>query len=1294
VSPAIRYEPGHLARLLGLPEPTTEQAEVIAAPLEPLAVIAGAGSGKSETMAARLVWLVANGMVRPERVLGLTFTRKAAAELGQRVRDRLAGLRRAGLDVSGGDPAPAGLLAGGPDAAGGAGAGSLPDGLPGSRAQDLGGGPAAGRLGSRSGADLASGAVLGALDGRVPADLAHSAAVPAPGGGPLAGTLVTVGGQAAGVAAAGDLLDGEPVVSTYHSYAARLVADHALREALEPTVRLITPAVAWQLAARVVAAYAGPMDAVHWAPQAVTAAVLDLAGELAEHLSNPADLHQIGDWLEMSARSLSRQPSAIRKILDCQRTREQLLPLVSAYTAAKAAREVIDYSDQVTLAARIATRHREVGAIERARYQVVLLDEFQDTSHAQLVLLRALFGGGHPVTAVGDPCQSIYGWRGASAGNLARFAREFPAGARPATVAQLATSFRNTGRVLDAAATIQRDLREQVAQVPRLVAPPGRAGRGAVVCALLETAAAEARWVGEQVAGLVSLPAGIAPDGEPWDRQPVQPSDIAVLCRKRSQFPLLRAAIEAQGIPVEVVGLGGLLTVPEVADIVATLRVLHDPAASAALARLLTGPRWRIGPRDLVALGRRARDLAREPRDQAGPGAAQRDGSQAGHDARKHQSGPGGASPRTWEEGRGVSQQNDAMEQAVIDLTAVPGSLVEALDDLGDRGAYSAKAYQRFSALAAELRALRTHVSRPLPDLVGEVERTLGLDIEVAAQPWRDPTVARADLDAFADAAAAFADDEEEPTLGAFLAYLTAAEAEEFGLESGQPSGANAVTLTTVHAAKGLQWSAVVVPGLATGVRASVFPAKPRVTTRWTENPRLLPFSLRGDAEDLPVLRDLTEGSRDAFIRACSARELAEERRLAYVAVTRAAYWVACCGYWWGEAASPLGPSVFLGEVRAACASGAGTVAYWAPPPDEDAQNPALAEPAVVSWPAAADSPRQAAVREAAGMVERELARLSGGSEAAARRATRVGTDGEGWAAEPEGGAGAGPTEPGRAVRAAGSAGKLTEPGRTAGDAGDADELSEPGRAADDAGEPDRALARAWARDATLLLAELSQRRAGAQNAVPLPGQLSVSSLVTMAADPGRLAQQIRRPMPRPPVPQARRGTAFHRWLEQRFGQQRLIDPADLLGAADDPADDPDDADLALLRERFEAGEWGDRWPVDVEVPFETLVAGRTVRGRIDAVFADPVSGDYDVVDWKTGEPPASAADQRAASVQLAAYRIAWARLAGVPLDRVRAGFYYVRHDQTLRPADLLDETGLAALVEDVPLAHGASAPG
>jgi DNA helicase-2/ATP-dependent DNA helicase PcrA len=239
-------------------------------------------------------------------------------------------------------------------------------------------------------------------------------------------------------------------------------------------------------------------------------------------------------------------------------------------------------------------------------------------------------------------------------------------------------------------------------------------------------------------------------------------------------------------------------------------------------------------------------------------------------------------------------------------------------------------------------------------------------------------------------------------------------------------------------------------------------------------------------------------------------------------------------------------------------------------------------------------------------------------------------------------------------------------------------------------GEPltdnERLLAQAWERDTTILLAEREERRGDAAAAVALPGRLSVSSLVTMAADPAELARQIRRPMPRPPAPQARRGSAFHQWLEERFGQQRLIDSADLLGAADEPADgDGDEDDLALLRERFEAGDWGGRWPLEVEVPFETLIAGRSVRGRIDAVFGDADDGGYDVVDWKTGQLPASDSDRQAAAVQLAAYRLAWAGLAQVPLGQVRAAFYYVREDVTLRPADLLDEAGLAALIESIP---------
>ena len=231
----------------------------------------------------------------------------------------------------------------------------------------------------------------------------------------------------------------------------------------------------------------------------------------------------------------------------------------------------------------------------------------------------------------------------------------------------------------------------------------------------------------------------------------------------------------------------------------------------------------------------------------------------------------------------------------------------------------------------------------------------------------------------------------------------------------------------------------------------------------------------------------------------------------------------------------------------------------------------------------------------------------------------------------------------------------------------------------------DQELVAAWQRDAGLLLAERAQRRGDDAVTVGLPRRLPVSSLVTMAADPAELAQQLRRPMPRPPAPLARRGTEFHRWLEQRFGPQRLIDPGDLSGAADAEQEPDDQHDLAVLRERFEAGEWSGRWPCEVEVPFETLLGDRLIRGRIDAVFADAPGGGFDVVDWKTGRPPASAEEERVVAVQLAAYRLAWAALAGVPVEQVRAAFYYVADDATVRPADLLDEAGLAALIEGIP---------
>ena len=358
MSAAAGTSPAQLARLLGLPEPTAEQAAVIGAPLEPLAVIAGAGSGKSETMAARLVWLVANGMVRPERVLGLTFTRKAAASSGS---------------------------------------GSGRPGLRGRR--------------RRSGR-LRTGGL--ACDRR----LALAAALAGRGG--CRRHLAGGGGRPTVGAAGGCRLDGEPIVSTYHSYAARLVADHALREALEPIGAADHPG-------------GGVADGGPGGGRLRRADGRGSLGPAVGHRGRARPRRGAGRAPAHARRRAAGRRLAGGGVPGAARPAARpgpQDPRLPAHPGAVAAAGVRLRRGQGASArsSTTATRWRwppgsrpgtrEVGAIERARYQVVLLDEFQDTSHAQLVLLRALFGGGHPVTAVGDPCQSIYGWRGASAGNL------------------------------------------------------------------------------------------------------------------------------------------------------------------------------------------------------------------------------------------------------------------------------------------------------------------------------------------------------------------------------------------------------------------------------------------------------------------------------------------------------------------------------------------------------------------------------------------------------------------------------------------------------------------------------------------------------------------------------------------------------------------------------------------------------------------------------------------------------------------------------------------------------------
>lgn len=1121
-----RYTPVELAKLLRLPAPTREQAAIIAAPVEPMLVVAGAGSGKTETMAARVVWLVANSYVRPEQVLGLTFTRKAAGELAHRVRTRLGQLVR--------------------------------------------------RLGR---------------NGRHPLD---------------------------------DPLSGEPTVATYHSYAGRVVTEHGLRAGYEPATRLLTEASRWQLVDLIVRTYDGDMSEVDRMPSTITDAVLALASELDEHLVEPDHL---AAWTGRFFADVQSRPGRVyadvRRALTLAQVRLKLLPLVRAYARRKEDFEAMDFADQLARAARVARDHPVVGEIERDRYRVVLLDEYQDTSHAQVVLLNALFGGGHPVTAVGDPCQSIYGWRGASAGTLDRFRTEFAqADGAPAQVCTLTTSWRNRPEILGVANALATPLRAAGARVPELRAAlsvkepiPHRTPRGAaagtVHCALLDTYADEANWIADSLLrawqGAAGMP-GALPEHLPVVARPT----TAVLVRLRSQIPAIESALRARGLPVDVVGLGGLLDTPEVRDVVCTLRVLADPTDGAALLRLLTGARWRIGPRDLVALHRRARAIAAARRQLAADD-----------------------------------------EPEVVPDVLDEATLVEALADLGPAPTYSAEGYARLRAAAQELGLLRYRLDQSLPDLIADVERTIGLDVEVAVRAGRDGAgdagLARGHLDALGDVAARFSGETPGATLSGFLAYLAAAEDEERGLAPGEVEVVEgAVQVLTAHAAKGLEWDIVAVAGLSRGV----WPGPVRNSDHWLGGLGMLPFPLRGDVAGLPVLalaeaedqRGVAQALAE-FTAAWRAHDEQEERRLAYVAVTRPRRLLLCSGHWWGEGTKrPRGPSVFLLDLHQACRDGgAGLVVdEWAAEPAPDAVNPTTEVVLQAEWPADPLGARRPVLTEAATLVRRYL------------------TDGVSTRPAPGSLAAAGPPVPG------------------------ADNL-----AADDSGGDDPEVAR-WRREADLLLAERAEltRQAGPIE-VALPAALSVTQLVALRRDPAALARSLRRPLPTEPNPYARRGTAFHTWLEQRFGAGRLLDVDELPGAADQDAA-PDEA-LAELQERFLASEWADRTPAEVEVPFATVIAGVVVRGRMDAVFGR-TGGRYDVVDWKTGRQPSGVA-AAAAAVQLAVYRLAWAELAGVPVAQVGAAFHYVHDGTTVRPVDLLDATGLTALIAAVPEEHGAEGP-
>ncbi len=749
--------PPEVVAAMGDRVPTVQQWEAISHPLSPCAVIAGAGSGKTAVMAARVAYLTLVGSggleaghpgAMPSQILCLTFTNKAAEELSQRVLRAVLG--------------------------------------------------------------------LGLAEGE------------------------------------------EPTVLTYHAFAARLLDDYGLRMGLEPGARLLSEAQKWQLMASLL----DQCEFEHFEVRStyIIGEALRLAEQMSNHLADPENVAAESRRLAGEITGNSRDDRWDRQAL---LKRAELAGLVGMYRRRKREIGAIDYGDQIALACELAAGHPEVGEAFRERFPVVLLDEYQDTNVAQAELLRSLCGRGYPVFGVGDPDQNIYAWRGASLKNILRFHQDFAEeGVEPAD-RPLFVNFRSGSRILAAAnAVIEGVPAERRAPGKVLREHPDR-GQGRV----LAFVAADARAEAGRIAALVreDAEAHRRPDGQPgWER-------AAILCRKRRLFPPIAEVLREEGIPVEVVDLGGLLLMPEIVDVMSWLRLLEDPARNIALARILMGPRWRIGYRDLVAMARWS----------------------AAHNRRLQDVLPG---------------EDDMPGDVAF-------ALAESLDHLGEIEGLSREARGRLDGFRGLLAELREATSGSLGDLVGAIVERTGLLRELEVSSSEAALGSRRNLLNLLQHVSSFAPVDGEATLSTLIAYLDTAEETEDDLEPAQPSEANTVKLLTIHKAKGLEWPVVFVPGMAEHTKrsqSSIFPDASRQPNPLRQA-ATLPFELRGDADVLPRY----EGDIKAFRSELTERGVEEERRLCYVALTRARDLLVCSSAYWYEGPSdPFKPGRFLEEVR------------------------------------------------------------------------------------------------------------------------------------------------------------------------------------------------------------------------------------------------------------------------------------------------------------------------------------------------------------------------------------------
>lgn len=1108
------FTAARIAEILTMPPaapltPTMEQRSMIEHPLGgSTLVVAGAGSGKTETMANRVVWLVANGLVAPDQVLGLTFTRKAAGELRERISGRLA------------------LFA--------------------ARLQDL--------------------AELGGLS---PAELEQ------------AEYLIDL------------LADGLdiPEVSTYNAFAAGVLQEFGAAAAVDPDSVIIDEATAWRIAREtVLASEDADLVTSDLRLPAMIRHVIDMDHAVADNLTSLDRVDQVvGEFArvvalpynekEREGAGSGRVYADVRNAVANLAETPLITRLTREFTAEKRRRGVLEFSDQLALATRALEHSVDGVSTLRQRHRVVLLDEVQDTSVGQTRFLSMIFSGAS-VMAVGDPHQSIYGWRGASAEGLRSFHDDFRARGRgraprtPAATLTLSTSWRNPERVLQVANTIAAPLAaDSVIAVPALQPRPG-ADAGTVEWHYPETIHEERTFVGEWFQRA----------REEYEQAHGEPPSAAIIFRKRSHMAGFSAALTHAGVANRIVGLGGLLTTPEVTDVVSTLRCVWYADAGGDLIRLLAGPRFRLGVADIAGLRTASR----------------------------------------WFAGRDVAQQPlDAADIADDSVLPDPDrnyTLIDALDQIATMRSLDHTALRDISSVGRGrlrdagrmLASLRQHVGGSVGELLNATVHALRLDIELDANEARhreSNAQVHANLDVFFELVEGYLSIDSRGTLASLLEWIErATEADETAEHVAAPTPGT-VQLITAHGAKGLEWDLVAVPRFVEGE----FPGTSRSGAGWLRTGQL-PDELRGDANARPELdwriADTQQDLKQRIVEykeALKARHAEEERRLAYVAVTRSADRLLLSGSFWGGQTRPRGPSPYFLELEEQGVLGPsiGSADLRALPAESahDADPSELAE-MTMAWPLDPLGSRRPAVFRAAELVRAALGEASATDGLDAHGIEEV-------------------VQLLLAERAA------LEPGA-------------PGEVPPHHTLPDRITASTF--------------------------HEFVEDPVT--AERRRLRPVPQRPYRRTRIGNRFHEWVERRATTARgsalplsgFDIEEWSSASPASAATDTERDTEIEAELQPLIDEFERSRWAMLRPIAVEQEVTLPFAGRSLVCKLDAVYrTDDANGTrFEVVDWKSGRSPRTPEERQSRFFQLDLYRHAYAQWAGVDPAQIDVSLFYV----------------------------------